>query len=378
MITDIIHAAVFFGLVYTVFLMVVTTLEVRKKSYLVQECELPPVSILKPLKGIDDQLEQNLRSFFTLDYPRFELLFGVNDPDDPAIELVKCIRREYPAVDSKLIIDSRQVGLNPKINNLNNLYLRSRYSHLLISDSNVRVDSLYLKWIMSEYLNPNVGLVTSVFRGSQGRSLGAHLENLHLNTYIGPNVFAIKRLTGKSITIGKSMLFSKDMIKKIKGFSALSDFLAEDHMLGVYVKKAGLEIRHSTHIIDNVNINWPLERFLNRHLRWAKMRRTLNMFHYLAEPLSNPVFIALIGLIGQPDLISVYTFLLASALKTIIDVITARQLEADSKWYHYLLIPVKDILIGFVWLVPFVDRKISWRGNWFKISKGTRLYPLTG
>ena len=379
MITDIIHAAVFFGLAYTVFLMVVTTVEMRKKVlYLVQEHELPPVSILKPLKGIDDQLEQNLRSFFTLDSPRFELLFGVNDPDDPAIDLVKRIQKKYPEVDSKLIIDSRQVGLNPKINNLNNLYPLSTYQHLLISDSNVRVNNLYLKEMMGEYLKPNVGLVTSVFRGSQGKSFGAHLENLHLNTYIGPNVFAIKRLIGKSITIGKSMLFSKEMIKKIKGFSALSDFLAEDHMLGVYVKKAGFEIRNSTHIIDNVNVNWPLERFLNRHLRWAKMRRTLNLFHYLAEPLSNPVFIALIGLIGRPDLISVYTFLLASALKTIIDVITARQLEADSKWYHYLLIPFKDILIGFVWLVPFVDRKISWRGNWFKISKGTRLYPITG
>jgi len=378
MITDIIHAAVLFGLVYTAFLMTITAIEMRKKTYLLQEREFPPVSILKPLKGIDDQLEENLHSFFNLDYPRYELLFGVNDTDDPAIDIVKHLQKKYPAVDSRLIIDSRQVGLNPKINNLNNLYPQTIFHHLLISDSNVRVTPLYLKEMMSEYLNPNVGLVTSVFRGSQGRSLGAHLENLHLNAYIAPSVFAIKRLIGKPITIGKSMLFNKDMIKKISGFSALSEFLAEDHMLGVYVKKAGFEIRHSTHVIDNVNVNWSLERFFNRHLRWAKMRRNLNMFHYLIEPLSNPIFISLIGLLGQPNLFSLVTFLLASALKTGIDVITARQLGTDSKWYHYFLIPLKDIMVGFIWLIPFVDRKISWRGNWFKISKDTRLYPITG
>ena len=350
----------------------------RKKTIILQDHEFQPISILKPLKGIDDQLENNLRSFFQLNYPRYELLFGVNDPHDPVINLVKSLQKDYPGVASKLIISSRQIGLNPKVNNLNNLYLQSSYRYLLISDSNVSVPPFYLKEIMSEYMNPNVGLVTSVFRGSQARSLGANLENLHLNTFIAPSVFAIKRLIGKSITIGKSMLFSKDIVKKIKGFSALGDFLAEDHMLGIQIKKEGLEIRHSNHIIDNVNINWSLERFINRHLRWAKMRRNLNIVHYLAEPVSNPILLALISLFIRFDMSSFYVFAFVSILKTCMDIITAKQLEADSKWYHYLLIPVKDVLIGIIWFVPFVDRKISWRGNWFKISKNTRLYPLTG
>jgi ceramide glucosyltransferase len=162
----------------------------------------------------------------------------------------------------------------------------------------------------------------------------ANFENLHLNAYIAPGVLAVKRLVGKSITIGKSMLFSKDMVKKIKGFSALGKFLAEDHMPYVHIKEAkeaGLEIRHSTHVIDNININWSVERFLNRHLRWVKMRRNINIFHYLAEPLSNPVFIALIGLLGRLDLSSLTIFLTDSALKIRLDRFTASCLGTDNK-----------------------------------------------
>jgi ceramide glucosyltransferase len=378
MFTDMLQIGIIVGLVYTAFLTINTFYEMRKRSRRLPDHQLPPVSILKPLKGIDDQLEQNLRSFFKIDYPRYELLFGVNDFNDPAITVVKKLQKKYPSVDSKLIVDSSRVGLNPKVNNLNNLYPQSAHHCLLISDSNVRVSPGYLKEIMSEYLSPNVGLVTSIFRGSGGRSLGSHLENLHLNTYIAPNVFAVKRLTGKSITIGKSMLFNRSLIKRIKGFSALGEFLAEDHLLGVHAKRAGLEIRISNHVIDNINISWSVERFLNRHLRWAKMRKNINIFHYLAEPLSNPIMLALIALLGGFDQNSLYLFLCVAILKVSLDRITAVFIGADSKWRHYLLIPLKDVLIGLVWLIPFVDQKIFWRGNWFKITKGTRLQPITG
>lgn len=366
------------GLLYTFSTVIVSMIEIRRRLFLIPRNQLPPVSILKPLKGIDDQLERNLQSFFTLDYPKHELLFGLSDPKDPAITIVKKLQARYPQVSSRLVIDPRRVGLNPKVNNLENLYTQTRYNLLLISDSNVRVENQYVYHMVSEYLKPGVGLVTSIFRGSFAQSIGSIFENLHLNTYIAPNVMTIKKLFCKSITIGKSMLFNKEVIDRIKGFSIFGEFLAEDHMLGIHIKNAGLKISQSNYIIDNVNINWSVDKFINRHMRWAKMRRTINIGHYLAEPLSNPILIAFVLMLVRLDIIGIILFSLITFTKIIPDMINARLIKSDLKWYHGLLIPLKDLLIGFIWFVPFVNRKINWRGNNFRISKGTRLLPIPG
>lgn len=366
------------GLVYTVTTTIVSLIELKKPVLLLPYSQLPPVSVLKPLKGIDDQLEKNLKSFFTLDYPKYELLFGVNNFDDPAIKVVRKLQQRYPRVSSQLIIDTRRVGLNPKVNNLENLYGKTRYNLLLISDSNIRVGKQYLQQMVSEYLKPGVGLVTSIFRGSFAQSIGSILENLHLNTYIAPNVMTIKKLFKKPITIGKSMLFNRDVIDRIKGFSIFGEFLAEDHLLGIHINKAGFKIGQSNYIIDNVNIQWSLNKFLNRHIRWAKMRRTLNIGHYLTEPLSNPILISLIYLFVQMNTQATSIFLGVILLKTFFDILNARLMKSDLKWYHGILIPVKDLLIGFIWFIPFVNRTIKWRGNSFRIQKGTKLLPITG
>ena len=366
------------GLLYTMTTMIISFIEFKRHTYLLPSNQLPAVSVLKPLKGIDDQLEKNLQSFFTLDYPQYELLFGINNSDDPAIEVVRKLQQRYPEVSSRLVIDTRRIGLNPKVNNLENLYGQTNYNLMLISDSNIRVGKRYLQYMVSEYLKPDVGLVTSIFRGSFAQSLGSIFENLHLNTYIAPNVITIRKLFKKPITIGKSMLFNKDVIDKIKGFSIFGEFLAEDHMLGLHVQQAGLKISQSNYIIDNVNIKWSVSKFINRHLRWAKMRRTLNIGHYLLEPLSNPILMALIFMLVNLNLQGLSIFLAVTLIKTFFDMMNARFMNSDLKWYHGLLIPLKDLLIGLIWFVPFVNRTIYWRGNSFRISKGTRLLPIPG
>jgi ceramide glucosyltransferase len=168
------------------------------------------------------------------------------------------------------------------------------------------------------------------------------------------------------------------VIDRIKGFSIFGEFLAEDHLLGIHINKAGFKIGQSNYIIDNVNIQWSLNKFLNRHIRWAKMRRTLNIGHYLTEPLSNPILISLIYLFVQMNTQATSIFLGVILLKTFFDILNARLMKSDLKWYHGILIPVKDLLIGFIWFIPFVNRTIKWRGNSFRIQKGTKLLPITG
>lgn len=336
------------------------------------------ISILKPIKGIDDRLESNLISFFNLDYSEFELLFGINDTKDPAVNLIKKLQKRYPNVKTKLIVNSNHVGLNPKVNNLHNLYPHASHDYLLISDSNVRVPPNYLTEMMATISEPGVGLVTSVFRGVGAKSFGAIFENLHLNTFIASSVITVNRLFQRPITIGKSMLFKRALIDRLAGFSSLANVLAEDHLLGVHIQKSGYSVKTSGLIIDNVNENWNMERFMNRHIRWAKMRKSINMIHYTLETITNPVYVALIFAMatGRADLWLL--FLITVMIKMGIDILILRSLKSRFKVSEYLLLPVKDILMGFLWLVPFVNNRINWRGNNFRIGKGTQIMPYNG
>jgi ceramide glucosyltransferase len=277
------------------------------------------VSILKPLKGLDDQLEKNLRSFFELDYPEYELLFGIADTDDPAIPVVEKLQTEYPQIPSKLIVNDHKIGLNPKVNNLFNILPSAKYEYILISDSNVRTGSTYLKNLMNMFHLPHTGLVTSTIRGIEAHKIGSVCENLHLNSFISPSVFAINALIGLPISIGKSMLFQKEILQKIGGFWTFRDILAEDHLMGMAIKDLGLEIRNCPDPINNINENWKLKDFYNRHLRWAKLRKNTSEFYYLVESLSNPIPIALLYTLFRFDLIGLIVFLFTVSIKISID-----------------------------------------------------------
>ncbi|MBN2227730.1 MAG: glycosyltransferase [candidate division Zixibacteria bacterium] len=378
-VTDyILIVAIVFGVAYSLVESLILIVELRRsRKRIPHNVILPPITVFKPLKGLDSRLEDNLRSFFELDYPEYELLFGINDLDDPAIDVVKKLRRAYPDVKSRLVVTEFRVGPNPKVNNLYNMYPYARFAHLVISDSNVRVDRDYLTHMAAEMQSDQVGLVTSAIRGVAGNSIGSLFENLHLNTFIVGNVFAVKRLFKIPITIGKSMLFRREALERIGGFRALVHYLAEDHMLGQKISALGMETRTSPHCIHAVNSGWPLGQFINRHLRWATMRRHVNIYHYAIEILSNPVLFALLFLLKNPRGFGMELFATVFLAKTCIDMIAARFIRAEERWYYYLLTPIKDLLIAGIWIVPFFSYTVNWRGNYFLIGSQTQLTRLS-
>ena len=366
---------IIFGVLYTLQMMLSTDVEINRISPFAASNHFHPVTILKPLKGVDDNLEDNLRSFFELDYPKHEILFGICSHEDPAIEIVEKLIKRYSHINSRLVINSDSNFLNPKINNLNNIYYHANYEYLLVSDSNVKVGSDYLKENMKLMSLPGAGLVTSTIRGTGARDLGSILENLHLNTFVAGSVFLINNMFHYPVVIGKSMLLKKEVLKQINGFKAFANYLAEDHLIGKEVKKAGYKIYHSSYVINNINIHWTMKRFFNRHLRWAMIRKRLNIIRYLSEMLINPILMSFIYMLINFNYESIAYMGVVSAIKIIFDFKMATAIGADLKWFYYLLVPAKDIIIGLIWFVPFVHNKISWRGNSFFISKGTRLKP---
>ena len=267
--------------------------------------------------------------------------------------------------------------MNPKVNNLIPAYRASRYDTVLISDSNVLVGPDYLRSIGRHLNDPSVGLVTNLIRGTGGRTFGSLFENLHLNSFIIGSVCFLDRFLGMPCVIGKSMLMRKKDLDAIGGFEAVKDVLAEDFIIGRRMHESGRRIVVDNYLINNENQYWGVRRFLNRHTRWAKLRWKIGGPRYLTELLSNPVFLAFIpltwsGLTGPTMTLAMS----AATLKIAGDRHLGIRTGAAMHPFAYLLVPVKDVIIGFLWLVPLLSDTVHWRGNHYRIVKDSRLMPV--
>jgi ceramide glucosyltransferase len=337
----------------------------------------PPISVLKPLCGVDEGLYENLVSFVTQLYPKFELVLGVADSRDPALAIVARLRRAYPQAAFRVVIHGEENPLaNPKVISLSHMARAAKYEHLLISDSNVRAAPDYLSAIAVEMADPKVGLVSNLIVGKGAVSVGAHCENLHLNTFVLATV-SLADLADKPCVVGKSMLMRRSQLDELGGFDGVRDVLAEDYVLGQRFYEAGYRVVLSRHAIVTYNQRLSMRRFLARHLRWAQLRRNGALGPFLCEPLlyASP-FIApsLIVSDGKSSLL----WALALLARVVSDGILCRR--ATGSWpslVALVMLPVKDTLLLSVWLIALVRRSVTWRGHQLRITKGSRLIAPT-
>jgi ceramide glucosyltransferase len=333
----------------------------------------PAVSIFKPLKGLDEELEANLRSFFQLDYPDYQLLFCVADPEDPAVGVVRTLLAEFPDRDAQIVLGCPLFGLNPKVESLAAMERYRKHDVVLISDSNVRVRPSYLRETACYLAEPGVGLVTNLFVGVGEIYSGAVLENLQLNGFVAGG-FATASVLGVTCVVGKSMLMPVRALEAIGGFATVRNLLAEDQVMGVLLRKAGYSIRLSHHVIENVNRRRGLRWFMNRHSRWYKIRRQMAMPVFLFEPVVN---LASVGLVwafsGESGLAWGGMFLLVG-LGVLRDALQTRWLRGTfPKLRHLVFSPIKDLLLLPVWIDAILSRRVQWRGNRFMVGRLTRL-----
>ncbi len=333
----------------------------------------PPITIYKPLKGMDEGMEECLRSFFLLDYPTYQLLFGVANPDDPAIPVVKRLLAEFPDHDARLVVGTPAFGSNPKVENLAAMTAYRRHEVILISDSNIRVRPSYLRETACYLADPKVGLVSNVFSGVEEQRFGATVENLQLNGFIAGNV-AAAAATGLVCVVGKSILMPQAVLEAIGGFSGVRNLLAEDQTLGVKVRKAGYQLRLSHHVIENVNRNRHLYGFLSRHSRWYKCRRHVALPLFLIEPTANLTTVGLVwALVGETGTAWIGLGFLCG-LGIFRDAIQTKWLRGTyPKLRNLPLSLMKDLFLLPIWFDALFNPKIHWRGQTFVVGKGSRL-----
>jgi ceramide glucosyltransferase len=333
---------------------------------------LPPVSILKPLKGTDPEMYENFRSHCQQDYPQFEIIFGVSDPDDPAIPLVEKLKSEFPERSIQLIVCPQQLGANIKVSNLVQMLPKARHEYLIVNDSDIRLRPDYLRRVLAPLADSATGLVTCLYRGIANSTLGSRLESLGISTDFCPGVLVARQLQGVKFALGSTMAFRRHDLAAIGGFEALADYLADDYHLGQRIAALGLKVEISSIVVETFLPRYTVREFLTHQLRWARAIRDSRFWGYLGLGISFGLVWALLALIFADGAGWAWGLLgVTAAMRLAVAIFIGGRVLRDPQVLRWLpLIPLRDAVAMMVWLVSFAGHTVSWRGDIFKLKDG--------
>jgi ceramide glucosyltransferase len=327
------------------------------------------LSILKPVCGLDDELEENLLSFTRLRDLRYEVLISAEEWDDPALEVARRVMRANPFAPFRIVVDpgSRNGVVNRKVERLIAAARQAKGDILLISDSNVRVEPDDLARTLVAFDDPRVGCVSNLFIGSGARTLGASIESLHLLSFVTTGA-VLAATAGVPCVVGKSMAVRREALAAIGGFERFRRVLAEDQAIGLAVKEAGYTVALSPIVVRNIVVDRTVQRALDRQVRWNKIRYAFSHRLYASELLLNPLVFALLALPIAPWLpVSV-----AIARCTQIAMLS-HATRAELTWRQIALTPLLDLLMLYAWFVPFFSNSVTWRGYRARVGRDTEL-----
>ena len=336
-----------------------------------------PVSILKPLKGTDPEMYESLRGHCLQDYPEYEIIFGVNDPTDPSRHLVERLKSEFPQLSIRWMVCAKNLGANIKVSNLTQMLVEAKYDRVLVNDSDIRVQLDYLRRVMAPLADPQVGLVTCLYRGVPGRTLGSRLESIGISTDFSAGVLAARTLEGGiHFGLGSTLAFRRSDLAAIGGFEALVDYLADDYEIGRRMAKRGLRVRLSDVVVETYLPAYTLRQFVDHQLRWGRTVRDARGWGYLGLVLTFGVPWALLSgllslslsrgiLAAWAPLVAVIGLRVAVAMLVGWSVVRDRQLLALLP-----LLPLRDVAALLVWIASLAGHTVVWRGDSFRLKNG--------
>jgi ceramide glucosyltransferase len=349
----------------------------RKKDEKMEQ-EFPPVSVLKPVKGLEAGSKGNLLSFCTQDYPCYEVLFGFGEEEDEALPLVRDIIASA-ICDSRITLAKRNAwGTNRKVLNLQALGDEARYPLLAISDSDMYVGADYLRTIVTEYnACSKTGLVTCLYKISAPDSPGSALESLTIGVDFIPSVLVAARMEGVTFGLGASMLISSKALREIGGFEGIADYLADDYQLGFKLWKSGYENILSRYVIEDCVGPMRISDYLRHQLRWARTYRASRPKGFLGYGVTHAFPISLLLVIAHPSRVSALVVLGVVVARYALSLTVYSRVIRKSEWLKWLpLLPVKDMLAFFIWLWSFCGSTVRWRGNRYRVLRGGKMVKI--
>jgi ceramide glucosyltransferase len=329
----------------------------------------PAVSILKPLCGLDERLEESLESFFRLDYGRYEIVFSFASDRDPAYPVARRVADRHPRIPASFVFDARDAGGNAKVDRLAAALSRARHRLVLSADGNVVVRPDFLLRAVSPFADPRVGLVSHLFSATGAESLASRLEALYLNGCLQPGIAAVASVLGMPCVVGKSILVSRTALEVIGGFPALQNYLAEDYLIGREVRRAGYRVVLSADVLDTVEVRKSARAVWGRHRRWAMMRRRLGQGLYACEAFSGPLPWAVATAAAGAAVPAAILLAARYAVEGAVAAICGRSLTLRD----WLLLGPRDVAAMAVFIAGLTGRSVSWRGRPLVIGKDTRI-----
>jgi len=333
-----------------------------------------PISILKPLAGLDLDLESNLRTFFEQDYSSFEILLAVKDMSDPAAEVVEKLRQEYPHVPSRLLVTGEPPYPNAKVFSLDRMSAAAANDLLVMSDSDIRVTPNLLHTVAAEFQETSLGVATCPYRAVAGPSFWSRLEATGMNTDFMAGILVARMLAGMQFAVGPTIVARRKVLTSLGGFDRLKDYLAEDFVMGKFAAEAGHGVILSSYVIEHHigSTNWRQN--AAHRLRWTRSTRRSRPLGYIGQLFTMPVPLALLACIIHCAWWPVLplSFLLRGLAAY---VVSARVLKAKLNW---LLLPIEDLAGFCFWVAGFFGNTITWRGRRYRLQADGRFERISG
>ena len=323
----------------------------------------PPVTIFKPLCGDEPELAENLRSFCEQDYADFRVIFGITDSDDPARAVAERVRASLPSHDIVVAVGGSETAGNPKVANLLNMARAARGDILVIADSDMRVDSKYLRALVAPFADARIGAVTCLYRARPASGFASTLGAMYINAYFAPSVLVAAALQRIGFALGATIAVRRSILEEAGGFAALAPHLADDYALGQLARSSGHDVYLSPYIVENSVTEPSLSTLVQHELRWARTIAAVRPAGYALSGITFPFTLALLYLLlGGNRRRGITLAAAALASRASLQRVAYETLGVrrnDPLW----LIPVRDALAFGIWIASFFGRRVTWRAR---------------
>jgi ceramide glucosyltransferase len=377
-------STVFLGMVLVaVFRYVRTSRKLQQQALAVPPRDLPPVTVLKPVHGLELRLEETLESFFLQDYPDFEIIFGARSSDNEALAVVEKLRAHYPNVRTKVVISGDPSWPNAKVFSLAKMIASSDNDYFVISDSDILVGRDFLRNVTPPLLEPKVGLVTCLYQGIPAPEFWSRMEAIGMSVEMPGGVMVADMVDGMKFALGAAMAVRRDAIEAIGGIRETADFYSDDFVLGNLIDAAGFRVVLSHYIVGHVLSACSLRRTFGDQLRWMKSTRYSRPWGHVGSGLTYAVPFGLLALLlgfGHQEhhvALGVGLFAMAWVNRMLLSLIVGWGIIRDPRclWFCWLY-PVRDLLGFFTWLGSFTGNKFLWRGEPYQFGEAGRITPV--